>query len=106
MTNLERQILTECAKICSEGRGQHGSELLALTEVMNREAMRGESTYGMMAQSGSHASTLRDRLKRQIEAHSRESHRVKTANELFDLLEKNPDVARILELLEEQGVGG
>lgn len=45
--------------------------------------------------------TLRDRLKRQIESAVREQRRARSANELFELLEKNPDVARILELMEE-----
>lgn len=48
-------------------------------------------------------STLRDRLKRQIERSHEEQHRVRRADELYDLLCKHPEVARILELIEEIG---
>jgi hypothetical protein len=45
--------------------------------------------------------TLRDRLKKQIDHFAQEERRASKANELVDLLEKNPDVARILELVED-----
>ena len=46
-------------------------------------------------------STLRDRLKRTIESANDQNHKARKANELVALLEKNPEVARILELIEE-----
>ena len=49
--------------------------------------------------------TLRDRLKVCIERASEEQRKVRKADELMDLLSKNPDVARILELVEELNAG-
>lgn len=57
---------------------------------------------GMLASAlADYKPTLRDRLKRQIESAGREQKRSRCANELFDLLNKNPEVARIFELMEE-----
>lgn len=56
---------------------------------------------GMIGQL--HRPSLRDRLKRTIEAAEQEQSRARKANELYDLLAKNPEVARILELLEDLG---
>lgn len=47
--------------------------------------------------------TLRDRLKRTIDDAGSQQRRARNANELFDLLNRNPEVARILELIEEVG---
>ena len=49
--------------------------------------------------------TLRDRLKTRIERASQEQRKIRKADELMDLLCKNPDVARILELVEELNGG-
>lgn len=48
--------------------------------------------------------TLRDRLMRTINDAAGQQRRARNANELFDLLNKHPDVARILELIEEVGL--
>ncbi len=47
--------------------------------------------------------TLRDRLKEQIDAAGQAEIRARKANELYDLLNQHPEVARILELIEEVG---
>lgn len=47
--------------------------------------------------------TLRDRLTRTIQDHGSQQRRARNANELFDLLNKHPEVARILELMEDVG---
>jgi len=45
--------------------------------------------------------TLRDRVESHLNASYAASHRVNRLEELSSLLQKNPDVARILDLLEE-----
>lgn len=60
-----------------------------------------QSVSGMLGRPNECRPTLRDRLKKQIEAAVQERRRDRGANELFDLLCKNPDTARILELVEE-----
>lgn len=50
---------------------------------------------------GSNRLTLRDRLKRTMESAQQEERRSRKSSELYDLLNKHPEVARILELIEE-----
>ena len=56
---------------------------------------------GLLGCDKPYRSTLRDRLKWTIKSANDQNHKARKANELVALLEKNPEVARILELIEE-----
>ena len=75
-------------------------------EISDKCTAATSAPYGLANDCGSLANpTLRDRLKIRIERASKERHKVRKADELMDLLLKNPDVARILELVEELNGG-
>lgn len=65
------------------------------------EESQARTTGGMIGIPRDWRPTLRDRLMKEIESEKKQRDRVRQANELFDLLNKNPDVARILELIED-----
>ncbi len=70
-------------------------------KMMEAQATCAQPQYATGLVGGSsYPPSLRDRLKRKIEAATQEQARARKNSELFDLLEKNPEVARILELLE------
>ena len=86
---------------------QQEAQLKAMEEAM----MRQKQGYVGQAQTvcdnaKAYRPTLRDRLKRQIESANETQSAARSANELYDLLDKHQDVARILELWEEIGGRG
>lgn len=73
----------------------------AYRKAQENGATCAQSTSGMIGRKEEYRPTLRDRLKRQIESVTQEQQLAVKASELFDLLCKNPEVARILELMED-----
>ncbi len=80
----------------------------AIDGINQGKAECGTTTSGMLGGGyvgvdTEYRPTLRDRLKRTIDDAGSQQRRARNANELFDLLNRNPEVARILELIEEVG---
>lgn len=75
--------------------------MLTPEEEKLQSEIRNAQAFGCSIQR----STMRDKLKARIERHSQDARHVERCNELYDLLNKNPEVARILELFEEIGGG-
>jgi hypothetical protein len=76
---------------------------MAENQQQARSRVLGEDC-GVLGTGKLYRPTMRDRLKCHIVGIEEQHGKLEKMNELFALLEKNPDIARILELVEELGV--
>jgi hypothetical protein len=81
-----------------------GKELRDRQEKMNAYEAQTQACGAATLNGYGGRKTLRDRLKANIEDARNQRDRLARQNELFALLEKNPEIARILELIEEIGL--
>ena len=81
----------------------------AIREELNAKLSEAPTPHGLAGCATARAETpycpptLRERLQKQIHHSHKEQQTAWRAGELVELLNKNPEVARILELLEELG---
>lgn len=86
----------------AEKRAAQGQEIkrsIYAQEACDTQGMVG----GALGSTKTAVSSLRDRLAERVDGSRRERRRAEKLEELVYLLDKNPEIARILDLFEEVG---